>query len=386
MEFFVENVNLALFLPLIMCFIIGFNAILSNKIDKQTLFLISIVSASMCAVFCLCSFLKMFLTDAVPIATGFNWFSSDKISFFLGTLIDRISVVGLLVASICSLIIQILSYSKLKDLYNFPKLLFYINMFSFALTGIFISPNLFQTYLFCEVVGVASYLLINFDFSNREESKAAIKSFIFNRVGDLTLLFCVITVLYYSVVYNDILDYSALSYASFSNIANSINSLMTLPVFVVFCSLLIFVIVMKFMQAFIYLTFEQKENSSLSGIILFQNSLITLIGVYLFIRVLPLISLLNTKWWWTIPVVLLMFFFIGVVNNTFKPFCKLMGWIEKYIIESVVSFVELVIRAISFVCCKFQAGNFQTYIIYSLFGLVMIFGFVLAFYLVLIKM
>lgn len=78
---------------------------------------------------------------------------------------------------------------------------------------------------------------------------------------------------------------NALSYANMNNIAASINSLMNTPLFVFFCSVLIFVIVMKFMQAFVYITFESRTKNVLSNIVLMQNSILALTGVFLFIRV-----------------------------------------------------------------------------------------------------
>lgn len=179
---------------------------------------------------------------------------------------------------------RIMRFSGLKKILIFPRLLFYLNLFAFSLNGIFLSPNIFQTYIFLETAGIASYLLINFDFSNREQSKAGIKSFIYNRTGDLTLLFCVLTIMYYSVVYNELSGVNALSYANMNNIAASINSLMNTPLFVFFCSVLIFVIVMKFMQAFVYITFESRTKNVLSNIVLMQNSILALTGVFLFIR------------------------------------------------------------------------------------------------------
>ena len=183
----------------------------------------------------------------------------------------------------------------------------------------------------------------------------------------------------------NIVAYFQINYSNMNNVSACINSLMSEPLFVFFCSLLIFVVVMKFMQAFIYLTFEPKENTSLSRVILFQNAMITLVGVYLFIRLNPFFVDLGIGWVWTLLVLALMFVTLGVLNQLFMPFCKMMGWIEKYVIEGLISLAELLFRAVSYVCTKFQAGNFQAYLIYSLVGLVLILAFVLIFYVLLIK-
>ncbi|MBS4759446.1 MAG: hypothetical protein KHX03_01955 [Clostridium sp.] len=384
MEFFVENINLLLFLPLIVCAILGFNGLISNRVEKNTLFSISIAVALICLIFAGAAF-DYSVFNNMSVSSNFPWLALDNINFYLGTYLDKISVSFLLGSGVLCVLLQVFAFLKLKDTPDFNRLLLYLNLFYFALNGIFISPNIFQSYLFFEIVGVAAYLLINFDFSNRDESKAAIKSFVFNRIGDLTLLFCVLTILYYAVVYNQLTDANSLSYTNMNNVSASINSLMSEPLFVFFCSILMFVIVMKFMQAFIYLTFEPKENTLLSKVILFQNAMITLAGVYLFMRLNPFFVDLGFDWVWTLLVLALMFLTLGVLNKLFIPFCKMMGWIEKYVVESVINFAELLIRAFSYICTKLQAGNFQSYLIYSLIGLVLIFAFVLIFYVLLIK-
>lgn len=384
MEFFVENINLILFLPVIMCFIIGFNGLISNKIDKITLFAVSISFSFISLLFCAAAF-DYSVVQNLSVSTNFRWLSFDSINFYLGTFLDKTSVSFLLGSGILCFLIQNIAFFKFRDDINFPRLLFYLNLFALGLNGIFISSNIFQAYLFCEVAGAASYLLIDFDFSNRAQSRAGIKSFIFNRTGDLTLLFCVLTIMYYAVVYNQLSDVNALAFSNMANVAASINSLMSEPVYIFFCSVLIFVTVMKFMQAFIYITFESKPKGGLAEVVLYQNSLLALAGVYLFLRFNPFFYALGSQWIWTVLVLALIFLLIGVINRIFIPVCKIFGWIEKYIVETFISFVELVIRALSYLSGRLQGGNFQSYLIYSVTGLVLILAFVLIFYEMLIK-
>ena len=304
----------------------------------------------------------------MSVASNFSWITLDNVNFYLGTYLDKVSVSFLFVVELISILLQAVSYLKLKNEYNYPKLLFLQNLFLLGIAGCFISPNLFQTYLFCEVTGIAGYLLINFDFSNREESKAGIKSYIFNRTGDIALLFCVLTILYFAVVYNQLNNAEALSYANMNNLAISISSLLNEPLYILFCAALLFVIVMKFMQAFIYITFENNDRNPFSKAIFFQNSLFVLLGIYLFLRA-----------------GFVLFVLLGILNRWFISFCKMLGWIEKYIVETAVNLTELSVRALSYICCRFQAGNFQAYLTYSIVGLVLIFIFVLIFYEIVIK-
>lgn len=384
MEFFTDNINLVVFLPLIMCLIIGVNRLISNRIDKPTIFAISIISAFICMIFSAAVF-DFSVMKSMSLTQNFLWMSLENINLYLGTYLDKTAVSFVLITNIAAFFIQNFAFFKLRTHNDFSRLLLYINFFALGLNGIFISSNLFQTYLFCEVAGVASYLLINFDFENRAESKAAIKSYIFNRVGDLILLLCVLVTMYFSVVYNELSDISALSYSNMNNIAAGIHSLMSEPVFVFFCSMLMFVVIMKFMQAFIYITFESSNKTNTSKIILYQNSLFALAGIYLFIRLNPFFFELSKHFWWTLPVLVLIFIFFGIANRLFMPFCSIAGWIEKYIIETVINFIALFFRALSYVSGRFQGGNFQSYLIYSLLGLIVILAFVLIFYVLLIN-
>ena len=384
MEFFTDNINLVVFLPLFMCLIIGFNRLISNRIDKATIFAISIISAFVCMIFSAAVF-DFSVLKKLSLTQNLQWISLENISLFIGTYLDKISATFILLTNVAAFFIQNFAFFKLKEHNDFSRLLLYINFFALGLNGLFISSNLFQTYLFCEVAGVASYLLINFDFENRTESKAAIKSYIFNRVGDLILLLCVLVTMYYSVVYNELSGFSALSYSNLGNLAAAIHSLMSEPVFIFFCSILLFVIIMKFMQAFIYITFESSNKTDTSKLILYQNSLFALAGIFLFIRLNPFFFELAKNFWWTLPVLVLIFVLFGIANRIFIPVCSVIQWIEKYVVETSINFIALVFRALSYVSGRFQGGNFQAYLIYSLLGLVAILIFVLAFYVVIIN-
>lgn len=384
MRFFIDNINLMLFLPVIVCFVVAANGLSANKFDKKLVSAVSLFVSCVCLVFALAGFIDS-IPNAVSVETNLLWLSGDSSNFYLGTLVDRTSVIFLLLSAAASLLIQLFAYMKMCTDVNFNRLIFYLNLFSFGLFGIFLAPNILQAYIMCEVVGAASYLLINFDFSNRSESKAAIKSFIFNRIGDLTLLFCVLTILYFSVTYNQLFDARSLAFTNMEGIAANINSLMSEPVYTALCSVMLFVIIMKFMQAFIYITFENADKTPLSKVIFSQNVLIVLIGLYLFLRFDVFFYNLGTNWVWAIFIIAFMFVIIGFVNKIFVPMCKAAAWFEKYIVDSAAGFVELLIRGASFLCCRFQAGTFQTYLIYSLTGLITILIFVLVFYLLMVK-
>ena len=137
---------------------------------------------------------------------------------------------------------------------------------------------------------------------------------------------------------------------------------------------------MKFMQAFIYLTFVSKITSSEARVILFQNALIFLSGIFLLLRFTPFFINLGATWIWTILIILFLFMFIGLLNKIFIPVCKAFGWFEKYVVDTFLNFVELVIRFFSFLCCRLQGAGVQSYILYSFIGLLVILTVILVCY------
>ena len=277
MELFVENIGFVVVVPLLIFFIIGFNFLLSNKLDKSYLFAMSIVTSFISIVFSVIAVLFWVSKNEV-VQYVFPWLVTDNLVYSIGLSIDKVSALFLLVFSIVNLFMQILSYRKQFDIY--PKILLLQNLFAFGMFGLFLSPNLFQSYLFCEVIGVCCYLFLNLNFENRMESKNAIKSFVFGRIGDLSLLFALLVVLYFSVIYNELTGVNSVSYFAMENIVASIYSLLSLPLFLLLCAIFLFVIVMKFMQALVYLTFDIKIRDNVSLIVFFQNILILMIGVY----------------------------------------------------------------------------------------------------------
>src|SRR5690606_13220181 len=81
---------------------------------------------------------------------------------------------------------------------GYAKFYAYLALFNFSMLGLVLSTNLFQMYIFWELVGVSSYLLIGFWFTKPSAASAAVKAFMMNRVGDFGFLFGILGFLYFS--------------------------------------------------------------------------------------------------------------------------------------------------------------------------------------------
>lgn len=113
------------------------------------------------------------------------WVYVGSISLDFGALVDELSAVMLVVVSGVSLLIQIYSIGYMKGEIGYGRYFAYMSLFSGSMLGLVISDNLLQTYVFWELVGICSYLLIGFWYRRPAAAAAAKKAFVVTRFGDL---------------------------------------------------------------------------------------------------------------------------------------------------------------------------------------------------------
>ena len=129
----------------------------------------------------------------------FSWLEFSKgLSIHIGALIDPISVMMLLVVSFVSLMVHIYSLGYMKGEERFSVYYAYLSLFTFSMLGLVLSTNIFETYIFWELVGVSSYLLIGFYYDRPAAVAAAKKAFIVTRFADLGFLIGILVLSFYS--------------------------------------------------------------------------------------------------------------------------------------------------------------------------------------------
>lgn len=126
------------------------------------------------------------------------WLQAGDFKLSLGYLVDSMSVMMLFVVTFISLFIQIYTHGYMKHDAGYAKFFGYLALFNFSMLGLVLSTNLFQIYIFWELVGVSSYLLIGFWFTKPSAAAAAMKAFLMNRVGDFGFLFGILGFLYFT--------------------------------------------------------------------------------------------------------------------------------------------------------------------------------------------
>ena len=110
----------------------------------------------------------------------------------LGLLIDPLTAVMLVVVTAVSLLVQVYSLGYMRGDPGFCRYYAYMSLFTAAMLGLVLSSNIVQLYIFWELVGVSSYLLIGFWHERPSAAAAAKKAFIITRIGDVGLLIAIL--------------------------------------------------------------------------------------------------------------------------------------------------------------------------------------------------
>jgi NADH-quinone oxidoreductase subunit L len=113
---------------------------------------------------------------------------ANGLSIDLGLLLDPISMMMILVVTFISLMVHVFSLSYMKGEERFHIYYAFLGLFTFSMLGLVLSSNIFQIYIFWELVGVSSFLLIGFFYQKSSAMAAAKKAFIVTRFADLGFL------------------------------------------------------------------------------------------------------------------------------------------------------------------------------------------------------
>ncbi len=116
------------------------------------------------------------------------WFTIGHQSFQVGLLLNNLTVLMQLIVCVIALPVHIYSRSYMKGDLGIHRYWMYLSLFCFAMLGLTVSINLLQLYIFWELVGFASYLLIGFWFTREAAVQANKKAFLINRIGDIGFL------------------------------------------------------------------------------------------------------------------------------------------------------------------------------------------------------
>ena len=181
-----ENLIIAIpFLPLIGFLITG---IFGSKMPKAVVG--SLATLMVLISFALSGYLFLnFDTQTPPLSVKlFEWFRVGGVAVNFGFLIDQLSLMMMLIITGIGSLIHLYSIGYMAEDKGFYKFFAYLNLFIFSMLLLVMGSNYLILFIGWEGVGVCSYLLIGFWYTNEDYGKAARKAFIMNRIGDLALL------------------------------------------------------------------------------------------------------------------------------------------------------------------------------------------------------
>ncbi len=135
----------------------------------------------------------------------FTWFHlpaapgvfPNGFSLVAGTLVDPISALMLLVVTVVGFLVMLYSIGYMHHDHGLPRYYAELSLFLAAMSGLVIANNLFEFFLFWELVGVCSYFLIGFYYEKPSASSAAKEAFLVTRVGDVMFLLGIFIYFYY---------------------------------------------------------------------------------------------------------------------------------------------------------------------------------------------
>ncbi|WP_124728478.1 NADH-quinone oxidoreductase subunit L [Staphylospora marina] len=157
------------------------------------------------------------------------WFEAGGTTMRIVVELMPLNVLMLVIVSLVSLLVHIYSRGYMKEDERITVFYAYLALFTFSMLGLVMSGNLLQLYVFWELVGVCSFLLVGFWYFKPEARAAARKAFIVTRVGDIGLFLAILLVFWHT----GSLELEALRKAvSAGDLAPGIITLIALLVFV----------------------------------------------------------------------------------------------------------------------------------------------------------
>jgi NADH-quinone oxidoreductase subunit L len=129
----------------------------------------------------------------------YTWLQfNETMSIDMGIFLDPISMMMIVVVTFVSLMVHIFSLSYMKGEERYSTYYSFLSLFTFSMLGLVLSSNIFQIYVFWELVGVSSFLLIGFYYDRPSAVAASKKAFIVTRFADLGFLIGILILSFYA--------------------------------------------------------------------------------------------------------------------------------------------------------------------------------------------
>ncbi|HEY9893438.1 MAG TPA: NAD(P)H-quinone oxidoreductase subunit 5 [Candidatus Sericytochromatia bacterium] len=177
-------------LPLAGAMLLGLGLISLNKATNglrklNAAFIVSLLGAAMGLSFAL---LWSQIHGHEAYTRTFEWAAAGNFHLRMGYTIDHLTALMLVIVTTVAFLVMIYTDGYMAHDPGYVRFYAYLSLFSSSMLGLVISPNLVQIYIFWELVGMCSYLLVGFWYDRKAAADACQKAFVVNRVGDFGLL------------------------------------------------------------------------------------------------------------------------------------------------------------------------------------------------------
>jgi len=147
--------------------------------------------------------LLVFIANPTAKEVSLIWLqSAGNLTLEVGMLLDPLAVIMLVIVTFISLMVQVYSLGYMAEDEGQTRYFAFISLFTFSMLGLVLANNLVLVYMFWELVGLSSYLLIGFWYQKPEAANAGKKAFIVTRFGDLGFLIGILVLGYYFNTFN----------------------------------------------------------------------------------------------------------------------------------------------------------------------------------------
>lgn len=190
MESIYEYAWLIPVLPLAGAMLLGLGLVSYNKTVNQlrqvsAVFIVSLLGAAMVLSFAL---LWSQIQGHAPYIKMIDWAAAGDFHLTMGYTVDHLTAMMLVIVTTVAFFVMVYTDGYMAHDPGYVRFYAYLSLFSSSMLGLVVSPNLLQVYVFWELVGMCSYLLIGFWYDRKAAADACQKAFVVNRVGDFGLL------------------------------------------------------------------------------------------------------------------------------------------------------------------------------------------------------
>ncbi len=308
---------LTAFAPLIAAIIAGF---FGRRIGRKNSHRVTIGGVALSFLLSCYAFTHVVLGDAPVFDESlYTWLVSGDIRFEVGFLVDKLTVLMMLVVTFVSLMVHIYTIGYMHDDPGYSRFFSYISLFTFSMLMLVMSNNFLQLFFGWEAVGTVSYLLIGFWYKKETAIFANMKAFLVNRVGDFGFLLGIAAV----VMYTNSLHYADAFAAAPALVGETMNIVGSAEwqVLTVVCILLFIGAMGKSAQAPLHVWLPDSMEGPTPISALIHAATMVTAGIFMVARMSPLFELSETALSFVLIIGAFTAFFmglIGMVQNDIK--------------------------------------------------------------------